>query len=111
MVKERRNAERFDITELIFVTKPGESRAGLLVDVSSQGAGVEFVDPLVHVAHGFKPGDAVNLMIDQLGELPGRVARATDKKIAIEFQVDDQEQEMLVAEIEAAYRDLRGGQG
>ena len=109
MVNERRAAKRFDITELIFVSKPGESRAGLLVDVSKRGAGVEFVEPLTHVAHGFEAGDAVNLVIDELGELPGRVTRATARHVAVEFQADDQEQEMLVADIEAAFKALNGG--
>lgn len=111
MVTERRAAKRFDITQLIFVSKPGESRAGLLVDVSRGGASVEFVEPLTHHAHGFEVGDAVILLIDELGELPGRVTRAEDKHLAIEFRADDQEKEMLVAEIEAAYHALRGGLG
>src|SRR5690606_37457305 len=79
MATERRTAQRYDVSELSFVTKPGESRAGLLVDISREGAMIEFIEPLAQVHHGFRPGDRVNLSIDELGEVTGRVSRTTEK--------------------------------
>lgn len=103
MSEERRAARRFDITELIFVSSPTETRAGLLRDISKQGAQVEFSGILGRVEHAFVEGGAVALRIDGVGELPGIVSRLTTKGVAIEFRIDDQEQEMLRAEIQEAF--------
>ncbi len=103
MSEERRTARRFDLTELMFVTSAGETRAGLLRDISRLGAQVEFSEILGRMEHGFSIGDEVFLQIDGVGELPGRVQRLTDKGVAIEFRIDDQEQEMLRAEIQEAF--------
>ena len=103
MTEDRRAARRFDISELIFVSNDRQTRAGLLRDVSRQGAQVEFSDPLGRVQHGFVAGDAVDLMIDELGEIPATVQRLTDKGVAVEFRIDDQEQEMLRAEIQSVF--------
>ncbi len=103
MPEERRAARRFDITELIFVSSPAETRAGLLRDISKQGAQVEFSGILGRVEHSFAEGDSVGLRVDGLGELPGVVSRLTNKGAAIEFRIDDQEQEMLRAEIQEAF--------
>ncbi|PIW28964.1 MAG: hypothetical protein COW30_06195 [Rhodospirillales bacterium CG15_BIG_FIL_POST_REV_8_21_14_020_66_15] len=102
-VLERRAARRFDLSELIFVSTPAETRTGLLCDISRQGAQIEFSELLGRVHHGFAVGDAVELKIDELGELPGVVSRLTEKGVAIEFRIDTQQQEMLRAEIQEAF--------
>lgn len=103
MPQERRAARRFDISELIFVASSTETRTGLLRDISRQGAQVEFSDILGRIQHTFAVGDAVDLRIDGLGELPGAVSRLTGKGVAIEFRIDDAQQEMLRAEIQEAF--------
>jgi hypothetical protein len=100
---ERRTARRFDISELIFVSSAKETRAGLLRNISRLGADVEFAEPLGRVQHGFAEGEAIELKIDGLGELPGTISRITDKGVAVTFQIDDQQQEMLRAEIQEAF--------
>ena len=97
MPQERRAARRFDITEL------RETRTGLLRDISRQGAQVEFSDILGRTQHAFAAGDAVNLRVDGLGELPGVISRLTGKGVAIEFRIDGERQEMLRAEIQEAF--------
>ncbi|MEQ9556864.1 MAG: PilZ domain-containing protein [Rhodospirillales bacterium] len=103
MPEERRAARRFDISELIFVSSKAETRTGLLRDISRQGAQVEFSDILGRTQHAFAAGDTVDLRIDGLGELPGIVSRLTGKGVAIEFRIDDAQQEMLRAEIQEAF--------
>lgn len=103
MPQERRAARRFDISELIFVSSKAETRTGLLRDISRQGAQVEFSDILGRTQHAFAAGDAVDLRIDGLGELPGVVSRLTGKGVAIEFRIDGTQQEMLRAEIQEAF--------
>lgn len=103
MAMERRTARRFDLSELIFVSSPAETRAGLLRNISRRGAEIEFSDSLGRVTHGFAEDQAVDLMVDGLGELPGTVSRVTDKGVAVAFRLDDQEQEMLRAEIQEAF--------
>lgn len=107
MATERRASQRFDVTELSFLSKPGESRAGLLIDISREGAKIEFIEPLTQVQHGFRAGDRVALAIDELGELTGEVARVTDKRVIVTFDADEVEKEMLAAEIQGAVRIAR----
>ena len=64
---------------------------------------VEFSDILGRTQHAFAAGDAVDLRIDGLGELPGVISRLTGKGVAIEFRIDDAQQEMLRAEIQEAF--------
>lgn len=103
MSDERRIDRRFDITELIFVSGNEGTRAGLLVDISSTGCQVDFTGPLGRDPHVFSEADDVQLIIDGMGEIPGSVRRVTDKGLAVKFNIDDQQQEMLVAEIEAVF--------
>ncbi len=103
MSDERRAGERFDMTEMIFVSGGGKARAGLLIDLSPKGAQVDFSDPLGRTPHQFAEGETVELIVDSIGEMPATVRRVTEKGLALEFQIDDQQQEMMVAEIEAAF--------
>lgn len=107
MATERRTAQRYDVSELSFLSKPGESRAGLLIDISREGAMVEFIEPLTQVHHGFRPGDRVGLSIDELGEVTGRVSRTTEKRVAVTFDADEVEKDMLAAEIQGAVKIAR----
>ena len=103
MAQERRAAKRFDIHELIFVAGSEETRAGLLMNISPQGAQVEFSEPLTRSHHHFAVGEPVDLQIEELGELSAQVNRIWDKGVALEFRIDGQEQEMLLAEIQEAF--------
>lgn len=103
MTQERRATTRFDIHELIFVSSDAETRAGLLMNISPQGAQVEFSEPLARNHHHFTVGDPVDLQIEELGELSAQVNRTWEKGVAVEFRIDGQEQEMLLAEIQEAF--------
>lgn len=103
MSDERRVAERFDLAKLIFVSKPEDTRGGLLLDISVTGAQVEFVAPLGTVHHRFEEGDEVNLVIDDLGEVAGTIVRALEKTVALRFRADDARQQELIAEVKIAF--------
>ncbi len=107
MADERRVAARYGFAKLIFVSKPGETRGGLLVDISESGAQVELLAPMETVTHSFTIDDEVELVVDDLGMLPSRVTRAMPKHIALEFHIDGDQQRKLVGDIKTAFEKAR----
>lgn len=65
-----------------------------LIDVSAGGASIE-------LDHDLENEDSVELQIEDVGELSAQVSRSFDDSVAVRFlDIDDQEEEMLLADLE-----------
>ncbi len=101
---EKRERLRIDLSKLAFAKDGDAAHGGLLKDISSTGASVEFVYPLGRVEHSFEGGDKIELDIDGMGTLAAEIVRATDKEIAVKF-LNIGEDEMI-AKIMAAENEI-----
>tara|TARA_B100000315_G_scaffold260369_1_gene321194 strand:- start:3012 stop:3344 length:333 start_codon:yes stop_codon:yes gene_type:complete len=72
-----------------------------LRDVSAGGAALD-------LKHEAKPDDSIELMIDDVGQLSATVSRSLDDGVAVRFMdIDDDEEEMLLADLERIDIDIR----
>ena len=106
MKNETRDRLRIDLSKLAFAKKGDKAHGGLLKDISASGLAIEFVYPLGKVVNPFKEGDSVEIEIDEIGSLKGKIVRSFDKGIAIGLDIDTQDEEKLIARIMAAYNEI-----
>ncbi len=91
--KERRRHRRFPIDRALSARTKNGRRRGRLKDISAGGAGIMLDDAL-------DAGDDVTLDIDDLGTHAGHVAGPSRYDlIPIAFDNDEEDQELLIAEI------------
>ncbi len=104
--KETRDRTRVDLTKLAFARKGDIAHGGLLKDISASGLAIEFVIPMGKVENPFKKSDAVEIEIDEIGSLKGKVVRTSDEGIAVQLEIDTEGEEELIALIMAAYNEI-----
>ena len=101
-MREHRDRQRLDLTKLVFAKHDDYARGGLLHDISSSGARLEFVYPTGHAEHSFTVGEHVELIIDGFDSLMGEVMRVSETGIAVHFDPGSADEDELIAEIMAA---------
>ena len=89
---DRRRHRRFAVSKSISFIADAQEYEGAVRNISAGGAAVE-TDASV------EEGRLVELAIEDLRQLAGRVARAFDNGLAVEFDISPEEQERLIAEI------------
>ena len=99
MGHENRERPRVDLTKLAFAKEGQEARAGLISNLSASGTRIKFVNPLSEVAHPYNREDDIELVIDGMTPLTGKVAWASNEEIAINFNLSDVEEKRLISEI------------
>ncbi len=101
---DNRNYSRLDVTKLAFAKDGEQARGGLLKDISTTGAFLEFEYPLGRVEHSFANGDQVDLILEDATALSGTVMRTEDNGVAIAFDASNEEQrEFLQVLVEAEW--------
>ncbi len=106
MEKETRDRARVDLGKLAFAKKGDIAHGGLLKDISASGVAIEFVYPTGKVENPFKNEDSVEIEIDEIGSLKGKIVRSFDKGIAIKLDIDSKDEEELIALIMVAYNEI-----
>ena len=106
MKKEARDRIRVDLSKLAFARKGDIAHGGLLKDISASGLAIEFVLPMGKVENPFKEGNSVEIEIDEIGSLKGKIVRSFDKGIAISLDIDTKDEEELIALIMIAYNEI-----
>ena len=106
MEKETRDRARVDLGKLAFAKKGDIAHGGLLKDISASGVAIEFVYPTGKVENPFKNEDSVEIEIDEIGSLKGKIVRTFDKGIAIKLDIDSKDEEELIALIMVAYNEI-----
>lgn len=101
---EKRDRLRVDLTKLAFAKDGDAAHGGLLKDISSTGASMEFVYPLGRVEHSFKVADSIEMDIDGLRSIKAEIVRATEKSIAVKFTDIDEDE--IIALIMAAENEI-----
>ena len=89
---ERRRFNRYPASQKARAAMNGEDRTGSIVDLSAGGAGVELDDP-------FAEDTEIELDIEDVGRFGGFVARSGDDFMGVEFELDEDEEDELIAGI------------
>ena len=98
--KDRRRHRRFPIDKALNATTRRGRHAGRLKDISAGGAGVLLDETL-------EAGEDVTLEIDDLGNHPGHVVGPSRYDlIPIAFDHDEEEQDLLIADIMKCQGDI-----
>ena len=84
-IGDKRRHPRYPLDERVQARSGEVEREGRLKDISGSGALVDLVAPLGNELF-------VELHVEGLGRLPGRVVRGREKEIAVKFNVDENEE-------------------
>lgn len=106
MMTELRDRQRIELRKLAFAKLNGYARGGLLKNISSSGACLEFVYPTGRAEHSFLLGVPVEIQIDGFDGLVGNVNRISDTGIAVEFDEEALNEKELIAEIMSVVNDV-----
>lgn len=102
MEEGNRDRIRVEFKNLV-LTRVGEKfEGGVLANISSGGISVEFVYPPEGGEHGYQVGDSVELNIDGIGVIKGKIVRLIDKGIAVEFDMVAESDDKFIAKIMTA---------
>ncbi|MBT3991684.1 MAG: PilZ domain-containing protein [Rhodospirillaceae bacterium] len=98
---EKRQHKRLKAPNSVTAKINDEEIEVTLLDLSAGGAALD-------LAKDVKPDDPIELMIDDVGELSATVSRSLDDGVAVRFlDIDDDEEEMLLADLERIDIDIR----
>jgi len=93
----KRSNKRVPTPRMAMIASDGTSHASYIEDISTGGALLHVVD--LDQAQ-FAPGETVEVLIDEISPLTGRVIRIDPPIVAIEFSgLDEEGRERLAAEI------------
>ncbi len=99
VIGETRKRVRIGIENHALARGEHQAYEGKLKDISAAGASIVFSVPGRRGKPLFKPGDSVEITIDNLSNLSGWVIRCDHQTAAIEFTHDNEGEEQLIAEI------------
>jgi c-di-GMP-binding flagellar brake protein YcgR len=98
---EKREHKRLKAPNSVIAKINDQEIEATLLDISAGGAALD-LGTEVNV------DDSIDLMIDDVGELSATVSRSLDEGIAVRFlDIDDDEEEMLLADLERIDLDIR----
>ena len=97
---DNRSRKRVAMQRMAFARAGDKAHAGITTDISAGGAAVQLVDPSGKAENPFEDDEEVELLIDEMSPLAGRIVRALEDRVAVEFLgVDDETENRLIAEI------------
>ncbi|MBT3916123.1 MAG: PilZ domain-containing protein [Rhodospirillaceae bacterium] len=98
---EKRRHKRHKVPNSVKAKINDQEVEATLLDVSAGGAALD-------MQRDVKPDDPIELMIDDVGEISATVSRSLDDGVAVRFMdIDDDEEEMLLADLERIDIDIR----
>lgn len=98
--REMRRLPRVTITKTVRTKGDGKEYKGTLKDISASGAAV--------ISDADLEKDLfVDLDIEDLGRFPGRVARTFEDGVGVVFDIGEEEEERLLAELEEIQNAIR----
>lgn len=103
---EQRDRMRQILKKLAFAKNEKGTRGGLLRDISAQGAGLDFVNPMGSVQHDFAIKDPIEVIIDGFEPINGQVVRVHEAGISVAFDLDSEDEKALIAKIMAAANEI-----
>ena len=102
MTDDQRRHPRIAFKKSVQTRSKNARKKGSLKDISASGAAIS-------VDLDVKKDDMVQIDIEDMSPLSGRVARSFDDGIAVEFDLDEDEEERLLAEMMALHCGMRIG--
>lgn len=106
MGRDGREQLRIGITKLAYAKSGETTQAGLLTNLSANGARIEFIMPLTEITHPYKNGDKIELIIDKMATIPANVVWCSNNELALNFTLTDEEEEGLIASMMLEMADL-----
>ena len=98
---EKRRNKRMKVSNSAQAIVSDEAQDVQIGDVSAGSASIGF-------DHNLAADDMVELLIDDVGELNAQVSRSLDDGVAARFvDIDDEEEDMLLADLERVDFDIR----
>ena len=98
---EKRQHKRLKVPNTARATINEAEIETTLLDISAGGAALD-------LQHSVSADDPIELMIDDVGQLSATVSRSLDDGVAVRFlDIDDDEEEMLLADLERIDIDIR----
>ena len=98
---ERRRHPRYPVSRKAKARSNGEVHHGRLKDISATGAAI-------HAGVRWEKDRVVELDIENMEPLEGTVARSLEDGIAIEFDLDQEDEDRLLAEMAEIRDSMRG---
>lgn len=100
--QDKRRAQRIDLIKLAFLKKADQAIGCLLQDISITGAHFDFVK-----LPGIEPitlavGDHLQLVVDDVGEATGTVARLPEGGVALRFDDLNARESAFIQQLQAA---------
>lgn len=100
MTEDHRRRVRVPIDKNVtLLSDDGNPKAAHLTDISSSGAAVEFNLSKGDSPFQFDLGQHVDLEPDDMSALSGEVVRVYDKGVAVNFDLDEINEDQLISEI------------
>ena len=100
MVDDQRRHPRIAFKRNVQTRSKNARQNGSLKDISASGAAIS-------VDLDVEKNDMVEIDIEDMSPLSGRVARSFDDGIAVEFDLEEDEEERLLAEMTALHGGMR----
>ncbi len=101
-MQEQRDRQRLDLARLAFAKRGEYARGGLLKNISASGAILEFSYPTGKAEHSFALGNYVEIEIEDFDALKGTVIRVGEIEIAVQFDLQDMDEQDLIIRIMSA---------
>ena len=100
---EKRRHPRYSVDKAVRAVSRGRVRKGRVTDISASGAAIQSDEP-------FDSTDPVDLEIEDMKDVSGKVARTLDDGFAVEFELDEDSQDDLLNELSQIDRSIRDEQ-
>ena len=97
---DKRRHPRIPADKPVRAVSRGQVRRGRLKDISASGAAIHTDDP-------FDKAEPVNLEIEDMKDVSGKVARSFDDGYAVEFEMDEESQDDLLDDLAALQKSMR----
>ncbi len=101
---DQRRHPRVAISKSLRARAANYEGAGSLIDISAGGAAVDLADDV-----DFDPSDdiEVELNIEDITPVSGRIARSFEEGFAVTFDLDQEEEDLLLAEVMQIHNDMQ----
>jgi len=97
---EKRSKKRINTPRMALISSEDKSHAVYIEDISASGASLHLADKSESEGQRFENGEQVDVMIDEISPVKGRVVRVEATNVIVEFtDLDEAAAERLATEL------------
>jgi len=105
---EKRDRIRVDFSTLALLMKDSLSCYAGVLDISGRGARMRLEFAGNHQVNAFGVGDELTVLIHGFYPIPSKIVRSSGEDVAVEFMIDEQIEDTVIAQIMIAVNKLEG---